>query len=231
MTASSRKATSERLRKFSCLEDLDTAALSALANDAKLVTLSAGETLFWEGEPCAGLFIVESGWLKAIKISVEGREQVVRFIRPGEMFNEEAFFEGERNLVSVGSLENACVWAISKDCVSFMIKEYPSFNQALLRNMALHLQHMLSMIEDLSFRTVEARLARALLENARKNVAFRRRWSTQSEMAAYMGTVPDVLHRVLKRLAEEKVIRVERSQITILDEERLKEVAMVLEEG
>jgi CRP/FNR family transcriptional regulator len=229
MAARNQQQIREQLRKLGCLKGLDEGTLSAVANNVRLEHYKPGEILFWEDAPCAGLFIVESGWLKAVKISIEGREQVIRFFRPGEMFNEVALFAGGKNLVSVESLEESSVWMIPADQISLLIKNYPLFSQVLLENLAKRVQHLLSRIEDLSFRKVEARLARALLENAQENIATRRRWSTQSEMAAYMGTVPDVLHRVLKRLADEKVIHVERTQITILDEERLREVAMLLE--
>jgi len=88
MPTSSHQQIQERLQTFACLEGLDRAAFSALAAHIKLEMYATGEILFWEGEPSAGLFIVESGWLKAVKISPEGREQVIRFFKPGEMFNE-----------------------------------------------------------------------------------------------------------------------------------------------
>ena len=54
----------------------------------------------------------------------------------------------------------------------------------------------------------------------------RRRWSTQAEMAARLGTVPDVLNRALRSLADEGLIQIQRQQIRILDREGLERKAM-----
>jgi CRP/FNR family transcriptional regulator len=86
---------------------------------------------------------------------------------------------------------------------------------------------MLQLVEDLSFRSVEARLARAILKYAQENVANRRSWSTQAEMAAHFGTVPTVLNRELNSLVQKGLIVVERSGISILDTEGLTEIAMI----
>jgi CRP-like cAMP-binding protein len=88
--------------------------------------------------------------------------------------------------------------------------------------------HLVSMVEDLSLRSVEARLARYLIEQAETaTTVHRQRWATQSEMAARLGTVLDVLNRALNRLADEGLIRVERHQIHILDMDALREKAML----
>jgi len=81
-------------------------------------------------------------------------------------------------------------------------------------------------VEDLSLRTVEARLARFLLEQATGGVLRRQRWATQAEMAARLGTVPDELNRALRSLAEEGLIQVKRHQIQILDRQGLEAKVM-----
>ena len=78
-------------------------------------------------------------------------------------------------------------------------------------------------------RSVEARLARLLLEQAEGESVQRRRWATQSEMASRLGTVPDVVNRALRKLAEQGLIHVERHQIQILDQEGLQAVAQTVE--
>ncbi len=77
-------------------------------------------------------------------------------------------------------------------------------------------------VEDLFLRTVESRLARYLLQTASGDVLQRQRWPTRAEMAARFGTVPDVLNRAFRALAEEGLIRLDRHQITILDRGELQ---------
>jgi CRP/FNR family transcriptional regulator len=85
------------------------------------------------------------------------------------------------------------------------------------------------MVEDLSLRSVEARLARLLLVHVEGESVPRKSWETQEEIAARLGTVPDVVNRVLRKLSNEGMIQVERSQIRILDKEGLKNIAQVVE--
>ena len=85
------------------------------------------------------------------------------------------------------------------------------------------------MVEDLSLRSVEARLARILLEKAEGDAVQRHRWATQAEMSSRLGTVPDVLNRALSKLAEKEMIRVERHQIQILNAMGLKSIAQTVE--
>jgi CRP/FNR family transcriptional regulator len=82
-------------------------------------------------------------------------------------------------------------------------------------------------VEDLSLRSVEARLARLLIQEATDGTLQRRRWDTQAAMAARLGTVNDVLNRALRRLAADGLISVERRQIRILDDERLADLAQL----
>lgn len=85
----------------------------------------------------------------------------------------------------------------------------------------------MKMVENLSLQTVEARLAGIFLEHSTSDVLNRRRWSTQTEMAARLGTVPDVLNRALRSLADEGLIQIERHQIQILDRKGLERKAML----
>jgi CRP/FNR family transcriptional regulator len=90
----------------------------------------------------------------------------------------------------------------------------------VIRALAGRLLHTISMIEDLSLRSVTARLAKLLLAqlaDSEQTVISRHRWATQAEIAARLGTVPDVVNRAMRDLAGEGFIQVDRRQILILD--------------
>jgi CRP/FNR family transcriptional regulator len=167
--------------------------------------------------------------LKAVKISAQGREQVLRFIGPGEAFNEIGVFAGTRNPATVIALEPATVRVIHCDVMRSLLADYPDISSAAIQNLARRVYHLVSLVEDLSLRTVEARLARNLLEQSEASTVRRERWATQAEMASRLGTVLDVLNRALHSLANEGLIEVERHRIRILDREGLKKRAMLEE--
>ena len=84
---------------------------------------------------------------------------------------------------------------------------------------------MTELVADLSLRTVEARLARLLLEEAEDGVLDRHRWATQAEIAARVGTVTDVVNRALRNFVSDGLIYMERRKITLLDTQALRDVA------
>ncbi len=217
------------LKTVSYFSNLDSAHLESLARAATPRSFSANQVVFIEGEPCPGLYIVESGWLKAIKMGLDGREQVLQTLGPGEIFNAISVFTGALNQATVTALEDAKVWVIPHDVMLRLLEKDPRLAQEVILDLAGRVQHLISLVEDLSLRTVESRLARLLLEHAVSGVVERRRWATQTEMAARLGTVTDVLNRTLRKMADEGKISVSRDQIRILDQKELKSVAQIID--
>jgi len=211
------------------LAELDAAALEAMGRAGGRREYDAGQMVFLEGEPCAGLYVVQSGWLKAIKLSPEGREQVLRFVGPGEVFNEISVFAGAPNPATVIALEAATVWIIRPETILRLMDETTGLARIITQNLAGRVLNLLALVEDLSLRTVEERLARLLLEQADEGTLHRQRWATQAEMAARIGTGPDVLNRALRSLTKEGLIQVKRHQIQIIDRQGLEAKVMPAE--
>jgi CRP-like cAMP-binding protein len=217
------------LKVVSYFSDLDDTALNLVARSAIRRILDAGQVLLIEGEPCAGLYIVENGWLKAVKIGLDGREQVLQMLRAGEAFNAISVFTDAPNQATVSALEASVVWLVPRNILLKMMDEHPALARHVVKDLAGRVMHLVRLVEDLSLRSVEARLARLLLEQAEGASVQRRRWATQAEMASRLGTVPDVVNRALRKLAEDGMIHVERHQIQILDKDGLKAVAQMVE--
>ena len=219
----------EILKAVSYFAGLDTAALAKVTRAAVRRVYDAEQVVFIEGEPCSGLYVVERGWLKAVKIGLDGREQTLQTLGPGDVFNANSVFTDAPNQATVEALEDSVLWLVPRDAVLRLLVENPSLSQLVIQDLAGRVQHLISLVEDLSLRSVEARLARLLLEQADGDAVQRRQWATQSEMASRLGTVPDVLNRALRKLAEQGLISVTRNQIQILDKAGLTVVAQVVE--
>ena len=203
----------------------DAATLTAITQAAVQQHYDANQVVFLEGDPSAGLYIVQHGWLKAIKLAANGREQTLRLVGPHEVFQELSVLMQSSNPATVVALEPATVWLIPRNSLLQLLDSHPQLARIIIQNLAERVLHLLALVEDLSLRSVEARLARLLLTQATNNMVQRRRWSTQAELAAQLGTVPDVLNRALRSLVEGGLIQVERHQIRILDRARLEHMS------
>jgi CRP/FNR family transcriptional regulator len=217
------------LKSVSYFSGLDVSALNLVARSAIRYSYEAGQVILIEGEPCQGLYIVESGWLKAVKIGLDGREQVLQMLRAGEAFNAISVFTDAPNQASVSALETSVIWIIPRETLLKLMDEYSALARHVVKDLAGRVMHLVRLVEDLSLRSVEARLARLLLEQAAGESVQRRRWATQAEIASRLGTVPDMVNRALRKLSEAGLIHVERHQIQILDKEGLKTVAQTAE--
>jgi CRP-like cAMP-binding protein len=189
----------------------------------------AGQVIYLEGEPAEYVYILEKGWVKATRMTPEGREQGLLFLRPVEIFGDIAVFTGTSYPGTVTALEDVDAWLIPSEILLPLVKQYPNLAMAIIHKLSERVLHYIGLVEDLSLRSVEARLANSLIRNAEfqngQIIVPRRDWTTFDEMAVRLGTVRDVLSRAMKTLEEEGYIKVEKQTIIILDPKGLSERA------
>ena len=199
--------------------------LQPLAQSAVWHEYSAGEIVVLEGELLSGLYLLQYGCLKVVKMSQRGREQVLRFLESGETFNELGVFANQPIPATVIALEPAGIWLIRQESMQKLLREQPEFAEHLVAKLASHLLYLVSLVSDLSLLPVTGRLAHLLLTEAKDDVLQRPRWYTQAELASRLGTVPDVVQRTLRQLEKDGLIEVQRRTIHIVDRTRLMNLA------
>jgi CRP/FNR family transcriptional regulator len=141
----------------------------------------------------------------------------MRFINAGDIFNEVGVLAKKPNPVTAVALEESGIWLIPRGALEETILAHPQTALRIIENMAEKIIGIVTLAADLSLKTVEARFAKLLLEQAEGDVIERRRWTNQTELAARLGTVPDVLSRVIRELTKAGLIEMDRQQIRILD--------------
>lgn len=199
--------------------------LERIAAIATLRHFDAGQVIYIEGEPADTLYLLESGWVKATRMSREGREQAMLFLESGEIFGDIAVFNGTTYPGTVMALEDVNVWAIPAEEFLTLAKQSPALAMAIIHHLSDRVLHYIGLVEDLSLRNVESRLANTLLQHAKsidgQLLVPRREWTTFDEMAVRLGTVRDVLSRALKTLEADGLLRVEKQTIILLDPQEL----------
>lgn len=216
----------EFLKAIPYFSGLDSAKLESIGGFFFERTTQRDEFILDEGEPGEALYLVVSGVVKVLKTSVEGKEQILRLVRPGESFNDIPVFDGGPNLASARAMGPVLLYGISKDDMEEIMREHPGVALNVIGVLAERVRYFASLVEDLSFKHVIGRLAKILLEQAEVETESRPRL-TQQEMAAMAGTAREMIGRSLKALEENGAIRLDRHRILITNEESLREMAGV----
>jgi CRP-like cAMP-binding protein len=212
--------TIERSPLFSAL---DAAELAFLLERIVSRKYSAGETVFSEGEPCAGLYVVESGSVRIFKSSSGGREQVLTIEGGGGSIAELPVFDGGSYPASAAAMEESVLLFVSKQNFQALCLAHPQVALKVLKIVGARLRRLVGIIEELSFTTVRHRLSAYLLRLAQKEgkrgpsgieVALP---LNNQELAAQIGTVRELVSRNLSRLQSTGVIKIDGRNVVVRD--------------
>jgi len=215
-----------RLQDFEFLHGLDYETIYALAASALWKVFPPNAVVFWEVDTESNLSYLQYGSLIALRAVLDGREQVLRFLNAGEIFNEIGVLATRPNPVTAVALEESGIWLIPRHALEEVVMKYPQTALQIIGNMADKIIDLVALASDLSLKTVEARFAKLLLDSADGDMIERRRWTNQTEPAAHLGTVPDVLSRVIRELTKAGLIEMDKQQIRILNHAELMKRAI-----
>ncbi len=211
----------ELLKSISYFSGLKPAELDSVSKLIFEKRYDQGEIILLEGDAAEALYFIAFGIVKVFKTSVDGKEQILKIMYPGEPFNDVPMFNGSLNPASAQAMRQVLLYGITKSDLEAVIRSQPQVALNVIEIMAGGLRHLVSLVEDLSFRHVIGRVAKILLEYAGDEKRAEPRL-TQRDMAAMAGTVREVVSRSLKTLEEEGVIKLDRHRIVITDEAALK---------
>lgn len=223
LTGHTVRDTLKRLFHFRLLKDEQLDDLAAIASIHKY---QSGELIFSQGEEATTFFIVLGGKVQIYKISREGKEMILHLFGPGDIFAEVPIFSGIPHYPA-NSLctEDTEVLAIQGVPFQALVRQYPDIGLSLLSVLAQRLHKFSEIIEDLSLRTVDSRLAKYLLSVSENSPDKAVIYIHKKTLAAILGTIPETLSRTFKKLADQHWIRVDENRIHLLNREQLAELA------
>ena len=215
------------LRRTALFGELPETELIALADRAVERRLSRDEILFVAGDEAAGLFVIVSGALRAFREGVDGREQVIHVERAGATIAELPVFDDRPYPSTVAAEEDSTVLFLDKRDVKSLCLANPQIALAALKMLAGRLRKCAELVEALSLREVDQRLARWLLAEARSRGARTPDGVeltlalTNQQIAARIGSVREVVSRALARLQNNGLVVVDGRRVIISDEHAL----------
>jgi CRP/FNR family cyclic AMP-dependent transcriptional regulator len=208
------------LKSVTLFADLSESELGFLAERSSFRSFAPNELIFSEGDPCAGLFIIQSGAVKIFKTSASGREQVLGVERAGNSMAEVPIFDGGSYPASSLAVEDSNLLFVRKEDFHALCMEHPEVALKVLKVVGRRLRGLVGIIEELSFTTVRQRLLAYLLRLARQTTPGTHGVEftlpvTQQELAAELGTVRELVSRNLSRLQAEGLIKLQARSILI----------------
>ena len=218
----------ELIRRSPLFQGLSEEDLAALATIGVPKSLAKGEVLFVEGAPSRGFFLVLEGAVKLAKVSPTGKEQILHVHGRGDVFAEGTLGEGATYPASAMATEGSRLLLFLKADFARLLVSRPAFATNLIARLSQRLRQMAALVEDLSLREAPSRLARYLIERAGDEIergAVVRLGIRKGELASLLGTRSETLSRLFRRLGEAGIIDVRGAEVTILDPDRLEDLA------
>ncbi len=167
--------------------------------------------------------MVEKGKIKVFKLSCEGKEQILHIYGPGHSFGEVPVYEGRNFPASSIALEKSVILFLPRDKFVDLITETPGLSMNLLADLSKRLREFTIQIENLSLKEVPARLAAYIItlskeQNSKTRVELP---ISKMQLANLIGTTPETVSRIFKKMMRLPYIVVDKKHILIKDYEGL----------
>jgi CRP/FNR family transcriptional regulator len=224
MTIRDQQSLAAELRSlYPALETLDAEVLESALARAQLLRLPAGTPMFGEGSPCRQFPLVLEGSIRVAKCS-DGRELQLYRVAPGECcVLTSGCLVGGRDYPADGVVEHdARLVVLPKPAFEELMATHPPFRQYVFALFAERLADLMALVEAVAFHKLDRRVASALLGRGRVvNL-------THQQLADEVGSVREIVTRVLRNFADQGWIRASRGAIEVLDAAGLRRVAQGL---
>jgi CRP/FNR family transcriptional regulator len=216
------------LRRSPLFAALEPDAQQELRAQLVEVRLARGQTLFKEGDPGDRLYVVTEGKVKLGRTAVDGRENLLAVMGPGEMFGELSLFDPGPRTATATAVTDTTLHGLGHADLQPWLTEHPQVAAQLLAALARRLRRTNEAMADLVFSDVPGRVAKALLDLAQRfgvpaDDGLRVTHDlTQEELAQLVGASRETVNKALADFAGRGFLRLEGRAVVILDLERLR---------
>lgn len=230
----------ERIQLLSGAEffkGLDDEGLGLVLAAARERRLDRQELCFRQDEPATLLYLLTAGRLKLTQLTPEGRQVILRFLEPGEMFGGMALFSQAVYPVTAEAAEPCELLAWDGPSMQRLIEQRPKIAMNVIEHLAALVQDLQHRVRELATERVEQRIARALLRLARHAAARSESKEgaleespapihlTRQELGELTGATLYTVSRILSRWESEGLIASGRERVVLLKPGELARIA------
>jgi CRP/FNR family cyclic AMP-dependent transcriptional regulator len=216
------------VRKSPLFASLDDEAASALMASMTASRLERGDVLFREGDRGDRLYVIGEGKIKLGLTSIDGRENLLAILGPGEMFGELSLFDpGDRTATATAVAETQLI-ALGHEDLNTFLSGRPAVATTMLAALARRLRRTNEALSDLVFTDVPGRVAKALLDlsssfgRSSEDGILVAHDLTQEELAQLVGASRETVNKALADFATRGWIKLEARAVVLIDIERIQ---------
>ena len=210
------------LALYPALAGLAPAQLATLLRPAAIMHLPAGTQVFAEHQPCQGFPLLLEGSIKVCKLAANGRELMLYRVTPGgSCIISSSCLLGRTDYNARGIAETPLtLLALPVPAFTALMLEHPPFRDFVFHLFAERIGELMQLVEEVAFARLDQRLARLLVARKEDVLAV-----THQQLADELGSVREIVSRLLKGFAAQGLVGLGREQLSIIDRPGLQRIA------
>lgn len=216
------------VREFSALKALNKDELIRMADCKTSYTVKKGEAIFDEGDSLNGIYCIKDGVCKLSKLSDNGKDQIVKLVKKGELLGQRSLISEESTNLSAVAIEDMQICFIPKQEVLKFFNENNQFSLNMMKAVCGDLKDADDNMVNLAQKTVKQRLAEILLKLETDFGTFDdgslKIQLSRDEIAGMIGTATESCIRLLSEFNKEGWITLQGKKITITNKKELQKM-------
>lgn len=203
---------------------LQTEEMVEVAKNTRRLSLKKGELLHSAGDISDSLYIVHKGKIKVYRLTENGKEQLIRILKPGDFTGELALFSESIHDVYAEAMERTEICSIQRAHLQNLLMKYPNISLKILNEFSNRLNQAEHQMTSFATEEAETRIALYLLQLAEENGSSSVQLPmSRKDLASFLGTTPETISRKLAKFEDEGWIRQkDQGIIVILASDRLQ---------
>lgn len=209
------------LERFPLFAELPQPRLDALIGEAQLLQAPAGSVLFDAKQPCRGFPLVLEGNIRVTKSAPNGREILLYRVEPGQScILSGGCLLGQTDYTASGIAEtDVAILSVPPAPFNELMLQFEPFRRYVFGMYGERLSEVMELVEEVAFRQLDARLAQLLV---RRGPVIE---GTHQSIADELGSVREIVSRLLRSFEQRGWVRLERERITLRDPKSLSSLA------
>lgn len=210
------------LKMYPVLAGIPDSLLKELISPKSIQDIPANSELFAESQPCQGFPLVIEGRIKVIKCSSHGRELMLYRVAPGDScIISSSCLLGHTQYNARGVTEIPTKLLILPIALfTTLINTYPPFRDFVFHLFTERIANLMQLVEEVAFSRLDQRLAKLLVSSNEDTLHV-----THQQLADNLGSVREIISRLLKGFASQGMVVLNREQLHILDRAALTQLA------